>query len=491
MGIADHYLNSATEKLYARISTVDPSTLTVRGVAKGAELPIMIQGSLPNVFVWPKEGETWSIYRENGNWTLGGKLPTVDDNVRIQDLAPGEGYISSASIIGGSYVNIQSFGALGKGADYTKSLVAAIDFLNSSGITSGGTLYIPKGEYAFSTTLDFTKTQNITLLGDGSNSARQATRLNWTGGVGSGPMITCPASDGLTLDGLKIVYTDPTYDGNLIACGSIDNIPATNLTIKNCWIGGGASRTAVSNIDLNGCVGAIIENNSIYNAVDLILGSISDFSNTINIRGNIFNFAANSSIRNPGEAWVIEGNSFEALANHTAGAISSTHNSSWPTRGLSVISNWFGDLSVNSGTWIDVMGNGLHFQGNNFDNRGMNAVTSIKLWEVFGATVASNEFREGGVGVDLAGADAQGITVTGNHFDNVPAPLTGTASIVGLNCLNNSGLAGFLELVDGGGDQPNAAAGVARLYLRHNGSGKRELCVRFQTGSGVVIATEP
>jgi len=55
---------------------------------------------------------------------------------------------------------------------------------------------------------------------------------------------------------------------------------------------------------------------------------------------------------------------------------------------------------------------------------------------------------------------------------------------------NQSIVSGYLELNEM--TEPAAgAADTARLFLKDNGSGKTQLCVRFSSGATQVIATQP
>jgi len=51
--------------------------------------------------------------------------------------------------------------------------------------------------------------------------------------------------------------------------------------------------------------------------------------------------------------------------------------------------------------------------------------------------------------------------------------------------------AGFQEMVELPADPPAPTADNARLFVRDNGSGKTQLCVRFNTGAVQVLATQP
>lgn len=50
---------------------------------------------------------------------------------------------------------------------------------------------------------------------------------------------------------------------------------------------------------------------------------------------------------------------------------------------------------------------------------------------------------------------------------------------------------GYLQLKERASDPAAPATNTARLYLRDNGSGKTQLCIRFNTGAVQVLATQP
>lgn len=50
---------------------------------------------------------------------------------------------------------------------------------------------------------------------------------------------------------------------------------------------------------------------------------------------------------------------------------------------------------------------------------------------------------------------------------------------------------GSVEFVELSADPSAGAESTGRLYLRDNGAGKTQLCIRFNTGAVQVIATQP
>lgn len=96
MSISNHL--ARTPKLNIVITTVDPSKRDVRGVAAdGYERMIAIYDLRGN-FRWPVEGETWTIYQENGMWFLGAAWEAPDTPMPITSLGPGDGLLGGPGI---------------------------------------------------------------------------------------------------------------------------------------------------------------------------------------------------------------------------------------------------------------------------------------------------------------------------------------------------------------------------------------------------------
>ena len=103
MTVSDHFRGGTTEKIVAKIITVDPPTLRVEAVGKDAAvLQVKVGVEVSPAFRWPMEGEIWTLIRENGYWTLGSRMPQSDDVLKVTDLNPGDtlALIKYAVVIG-------------------------------------------------------------------------------------------------------------------------------------------------------------------------------------------------------------------------------------------------------------------------------------------------------------------------------------------------------------------------------------------------------
>src|SRR4051794_22610912 len=95
MPISDHYRGGMTERLLVRVITVDTSKPRIEVIGKDASV---IQVSLvynQPLFVWPHEGEFWTIVRENGAWSLESKVLEPDENFPV---SPGDGQVLTEKI---------------------------------------------------------------------------------------------------------------------------------------------------------------------------------------------------------------------------------------------------------------------------------------------------------------------------------------------------------------------------------------------------------
>lgn len=93
--LSDHYRSKMTERLFVRVITVDPANRRIEVVGKDAAvIPIGISVA-PPLFRWPKQGEFWTITRENGEWQLENYLPGPDESAVVQ---PGEALIQAEKI---------------------------------------------------------------------------------------------------------------------------------------------------------------------------------------------------------------------------------------------------------------------------------------------------------------------------------------------------------------------------------------------------------
>jgi hypothetical protein len=89
MGVRDHI--TAVRKLRGRVSTVDPSKDLIEVICQDRQARRLAVYDLPSDFVWPVEGQEWSIYEENGYWKLGDRFYSPEERDALRTLEPGQG----------------------------------------------------------------------------------------------------------------------------------------------------------------------------------------------------------------------------------------------------------------------------------------------------------------------------------------------------------------------------------------------------------------
>lgn len=81
-------------KQQAIILTVDPATRRVEAKLKDGGIVQVAVIETGAIFRWPKEGETWTIFRQNYYWYLGDQVQQ-DASFGIEDLGIGDAQIKS------------------------------------------------------------------------------------------------------------------------------------------------------------------------------------------------------------------------------------------------------------------------------------------------------------------------------------------------------------------------------------------------------------
>lgn len=88
-----------------KILTVDPSNRKIEGALKDGGIVHIATFDADPVFVWPREGEYWTVRKDSGIWKLDKRLDTYDDH-KIDDLNPGEAKIYADTITTKSGKNV-------------------------------------------------------------------------------------------------------------------------------------------------------------------------------------------------------------------------------------------------------------------------------------------------------------------------------------------------------------------------------------------------
>ena len=152
-------------------------------------------------------------------------------------------------------VSAQDFGATGNGStDDTAAIQAAITSLN----TTGGTVYLPRGTYKVSSTLNITH-NNITIAGDGKGATTISTY------VASGDIISFTSLAHGGVRDLAITASTAQTTGAGIHFTNCDNVRASNILVgyglyTGIQIDGGTAmfENYVDNFEISSCTFGIL-----------------------------------------------------------------------------------------------------------------------------------------------------------------------------------------------------------------------------------------
>jgi hypothetical protein len=379
--------------------------------------------------------------------------------------------------------------------------------------TRGGTVYHAGGDITISSWPSFATTTSVTLMGAGgrSNGAPTTSRIVYTGTT----PVNARSSHGFRLVDIQVIYTNPSLTGKLFDLSHATGSDSTYASFERCTIVGssGTATSASSLISLANAHDIVIRECLFNYAVCAVRGKdiAGDFSNVVKLERCEFGQTSQAPIQSAGESWNVDSGTFEGLSNGNAGAYVSAVGA---PAGLAFTGAcWFGDVN-STGTWIDfgtaassvAVDEGCRFSG------GARAVAVGN--NTFGAVIMASKFEGQGssplpVGVDV-GTNCTGVIVLGNDFKpsgativTVPVQLADKPQGSIFQFLSNENTTpttyvpgkihaddyvSLKEIVDPG---VAGAADRGRLFLKDNGSGKTQLCVRFQSGAAIVLATEP
>lgn len=323
-------------------------------------------------------------------------------------------------------LDVRNFGVIGNGiVDDSDALQAAIDALST---TNGGIVYIPQGMTILCTKPIRIIHSGARLIGASSAGAEANVSTLIYSGTGA-RFIDARDTAGFVIENIRVQYSSSSFAGNLIDLSSaIGNVSAYPI-IRECILEPNTSRTGTATlINLAATVDALVEKNFFRHGLPCIVGqAIAGQNVRTTIRNNTFSLSDSYCIVEGGESWVVEGNSFEPRTTGIGQAFVNTV--SKPCIGMTWFGNWFGDITVGTGTvWIDGYFDGLNFSGNTMYGEGTIGGVGIKLNSSAGITMAGNKFRYLAVGVNCATAGT-GLTMGANTWVNCTAPIQNSSNI--------------------------------------------------------------
>lgn len=404
---------------------------------------------LANPFTANSTGH-WIFFSTNG----------VYDVVRSGAGFPAPSTLSSIPIFDPTIANIvaaDSYGCKGNGTtDDTTCIANAIASFGAN----GGILTFTCGKTYLATSIDVHDTANISLQGCATASryskfspTTTATATLLYSGTGS-VFINADSTTGFSIRNLRIIYNNAGFSGTLIRqIHSASGADAGHNTYENNHFAGTASASTgkILDVGFNGAGPTVIRQNEFLyfqiGILGLVDGSVG-YSNVVAIEDNefaLYNAPGGCSIQNPGDGWLISGNTFEAGTDgHPCGLVSPTAGTGLsPSRGLTYIGNWHGDATIlGSNAWVTVYGSGI-IAGNHFESAAAIA-NGLGVCAVGSLSIDGNNFGHPSAGLAAgviftggAGCTAGTVSMNGNNFTYSTTPVTNSGGPSILSALGN------------------------------------------------------
>lgn len=322
------------------------------------------------------------------------------------------------------------------GADSTGAVACDTAFNNAVSVcgTTGGTIRAPAGIYTFaSASTALNAKTSIVIQGDGAatGGAAPATKFQFSG-TGSGVWFSMNSAVGVQFRSIQFVHTQASFTGTYFQCNNDGTHGDPNSCgLIDCTVGANVG-TGTIHLDLNKCILFTAERcNFSYGNPSVSLAKTGGYSFVIRFRDCTWqsNYVAPvQNISAAAQAIRFEGCNFENLTTGGIGGVLSAASTATFV-GISFSGCWFGDGTVNSGSWIDIYGAGLSFTGN-YISGGASAVgTGITLRQFSGAVISGNEFDHLVVGINFAVANCLNITFSNSPFATVTTPFQNTSNV--------------------------------------------------------------
>lgn len=361
-------------------------------------------------------------------------------------------------------------GLIGSATANTTAIQAAIDAAEAG---DGGIVQFPEGVCILNGALDLDDYEMITLQGVGGRSTSTRGSMLDFRVAGSGSLISAKRMTGLVLRDIGIRTNEATFTGTLIDySGTVAVDDATFLVIDGAYIldlAGGVRSTTLLNLDRAHTI-QIRDSRFDFGAYAIVGMQSGTYSNVVSITGTYFASQDVAPIWNPGDSWVIQGNTFQQRADGESVGIG--HDSGVVGRGQLIAGNIFNDSTTGTASWITTASSGVQITGNLFAGTAGTEVGVTIDATTFSGAIEDNTFAVLGTGIDCTtGTAAQRIgqntftTVTTSVNSDCDGGTTGTVETTGQYVLNTTNNAYFNI------DSDNNSASNSGFVFAHNGVG--------------------
>lgn len=326
---------------------------------------------------------------------------------------------------------INSIQVMNTSSDLGVQVNAAISALGSG----GGEIYIPKGNYTFSTPINADNTNDITIrcAGGITSGSQPATFMTFTGS-GAAP-VSARSTKGFEFSGCVGAWSNASFVGPYIDLSHSTPNDSFGFKIsRDTFIATGSGVDLNLIIDLDKVNTGKIEQSYFYNYKVAIRGAVDNtsYSNDVVLELNQFSSSTGSAetchVQNPVEQWTFIVNTFEMgtavgdpkVLCYTSGVMFS---------GLQFIGNDILDTTAGAtATRIDIPANstGITIEGGEIG--GTSSTTAIAVGSFSsGVNVKGVKFVTHNTGVAL-GTSVTNFTVLGDAYSSVTTQVSGTPS---------------------------------------------------------------
>ena len=319
--------------------------------------------------------------------------------------------------------NLRSYGAVGDGSTLDNTAIAAA-FAAAKAIY-GGTVFIPAGNYRYNQTIDLDDAVTVRVLGESGqfSGGNTASVLTFTG---AGSAISLRNAVGCSFENLGIVATEATR----ILDFRGDGQSSSANKVVNCLVShtnSGTPSTSRACIDIldneNFCVENTTFGNSGMIGIRGVDAGVADYVINCHIKNCVFpSVAANSvHIAGPSNSWLIESCSFEIPSTVTCirkGSVAGRSSQ------VTLISNWFGDSAVATGSLVTTNSANFTSIGNTYATSigGGGASVCVSMDNSSGTITSIGDWVEADVGFAMGTGNR--LNVIGYNTSHPPTALS-------------------------------------------------------------------